>query len=30
MTWSGFYLICFLVGFGMSALSLLSGSRDRD
>src|ERR1035438_7731665 len=26
MTWSGFYLICFLVGFGMSALSLLSGS----
>ncbi len=26
MTWSTFYLICFLVGFGMSALSLLSGS----
>ena len=26
MTWSGFYLICFLVGFGMSVLSLLSGS----
>ena len=26
MTWSAFYLICFLVGFGMSALSLLSGS----
>ncbi|MCX6629677.1 MAG: hypothetical protein NTW28_18825 [Candidatus Solibacter sp.] len=26
MTWSSFYLICFLVGFGMSALSLLSGS----
>ncbi len=26
MTWSSFYLICFLVGFGMSVLSLLSGS----
>src|ERR1035441_410678 len=26
MPWSTFYLICFLVGFGMSALSLLSGS----
>ena len=26
MTWSAFYLTCFLVGFGMSALSLLSGS----
>ena len=26
MTWSAFYLICFLVGFGMSLLSLLSGS----
>src|SRR5438270_5746395 len=26
MTWSAFYLICFLVGFGMSVLSLLSGS----
>ena len=26
MTWSTFYLICFLVGFGMSAVSLLSGS----
>jgi hypothetical protein len=26
MTWSTFYLICFLVGFGMSVLSLLSGS----
>ena len=26
MTWSGFYLICFLVGFGMSVLSLLAGS----
>ena len=26
MTWSVFYLICFLVGFGMSVLSLLSGS----
>ena len=26
MNWSHFYLICFLVGFGMSALSLLSGS----
>ena len=26
MTWSDFYLICFLVGFGFSALSLLAGS----
>jgi len=26
MTWSSFYLICFLVGFGMSVLSLLAGS----
>jgi hypothetical protein len=26
MTWSAFYLICFLVGFGMSVLSLLAGS----
>jgi membrane protein implicated in regulation of membrane protease activity len=26
VTWSSFYLICFLVGFGLSALSLLAGS----
>lgn len=26
MSWSDFYLICFLVGFGLSALSFLSGS----
>jgi len=26
MTWSNFYLICFLVGFSLSALSLLAGS----
>jgi membrane protein implicated in regulation of membrane protease activity len=26
VTWSSFYLICFLVGFGFSALSLLAGS----
>src|SRR6478609_6686692 len=26
MTWSTFYLICFLVGFGLSLLSLLAGS----
>ena len=26
MTWSDFYLICFLVGFGLSVLSLLAGS----
>ena len=26
MTWSEFYLICFLVGFGLSVLSLLAGS----
>lgn len=26
MTWSDFYLICFLVGFGLSALALLAGS----
>jgi membrane protein implicated in regulation of membrane protease activity len=26
MTWSSFYLICFLVGFGISVLSLLAGS----
>src|SRR4051794_35188344 len=26
MTWSDFYLVCFLVGFGLSALALLAGS----
>ncbi|HTS29862.1 MAG TPA: hypothetical protein VMH81_28520 [Bryobacteraceae bacterium] len=26
MTWSNFYLVCFLVGFGLSALALLAGS----
>jgi membrane protein implicated in regulation of membrane protease activity len=26
MTWSDFYLICFLVGFSLSALALLAGS----
>jgi membrane protein implicated in regulation of membrane protease activity len=26
MTWSTFYLFCFLVGFGLSALALLAGS----
>jgi membrane protein implicated in regulation of membrane protease activity len=26
MTWSDFYLICFLVGFGLSALTLLAGN----
>lgn len=26
MTWSDFYLICFLVGFGLSALALIAGS----
>jgi hypothetical protein len=26
MTWSDFYLVCFFVGFGLSALSLLAGS----
>jgi len=26
MSWSDFYLICFLVGFGLSALALLAGS----
>jgi membrane protein implicated in regulation of membrane protease activity len=26
MTWADFYLACFLVGFGLSALSLLGGS----
>lgn len=25
MTWSDFYLVCFLLGFGLSLLSLLSG-----
>src|SRR6266436_9491488 len=25
MTWSAFYLICFLVGFALSALALLAG-----
>jgi len=28
MTWTDFYLICFLVGFGLSLLSLLAGSVD--
>jgi len=26
MTWSDFYLVCFLVGFGLSALALIAGS----
>jgi len=26
MTWSDFYLVCFLVGFSLSALALLAGS----
>ena len=26
MSWSDFYLICFLVGFGLSALALLAGT----
>jgi hypothetical protein len=26
MTWSNFYLLCFLVGFGLSALALVAGS----
>ncbi len=26
MTWADFYLICFLVGFGLSAVALLAGS----
>ena len=26
MTWSDFYLTCFLIGFGLSALALLAGS----
>ena len=26
MTWSDFYLVCFLVGFGLSLLTLLAGS----
>jgi membrane protein implicated in regulation of membrane protease activity len=26
LTWSNFYLICFLIGFGLSVLSLLAGS----
>jgi len=26
MTWSDFYLICFLVGFGLSAVAFLAGS----
>lgn len=26
MTWSDFYLICFLLGFGLSVLTLLAGS----
>jgi membrane protein implicated in regulation of membrane protease activity len=26
VTWADFYLVCFLVGFGLSALSLLGGS----
>lgn len=26
MTWQDFYLVCFLVGFGLSALALLAGS----
>ena len=26
MSWQDFYLVCFLVGFGLSALALLAGS----
>lgn len=26
MTWSDFYLVCFLVGFGLSAIAFLAGS----
>ena len=26
MNWADFYLVCFLVGFGLSALALLAGS----
>lgn len=26
MTWSDFYLVCFIVGFGLSLISLLAGS----
>src|SRR5580698_1151369 len=26
MNWSDFYLVCFLVGFGLSAVALLAGS----
>jgi membrane protein implicated in regulation of membrane protease activity len=26
MTWADFYLVCFLVGFGLSAVALLAGS----
>ncbi len=26
MTWSDFYLVCFIVGFGLSALAFLAGS----
>ncbi len=26
MTWSDFYLICFIIGFGLSALALLAGT----
>src|SRR3974377_763875 len=26
MSWQDFYLVCFLVGFGLSALTLLAGS----
>src|SRR5215472_18773198 len=26
MTWTDFYLVCFLVGFGLSALALIAGS----
>ena len=28
MSWTVFYLVCFLVGFGLSALALLAGSVD--
>ena len=28
MTWADFYLICFLIGFGLSAVALLAGAVD--
>ena len=28
MTWSDFYMLCFIIGFGLSLVALLAGADD--